>query len=204
MKRIVKNATERREEIITASKELFLKKEYEKTTMQDIINQLNIAKGTIYHYFKSKEELLEAVILQMVDEYMKKIEITLANSQGKALEKFHILVSSGRIPNAESEMMRDLHQPGNIEMHTRLLAVTITRLAPVYAQLILQGCEEKVFKTKFPLECAEFILAGIQFLTDEGCSSWNKGDIERRIKAFPTLIENLLNAQKGSFNFLFE
>ena len=62
MARVVKNAEDRRDEIIKAARELFETKDYDKSTMQDIMGKLNIAKGTIYHYFKSKQALLEAVV----------------------------------------------------------------------------------------------------------------------------------------------
>ena len=72
MKRTIKKPDERRKEIIQAARELFQAKEYEKTTMKEIMVKLNIAKGTIYHYFSSKEELLEAVVEDLVDEELKR------------------------------------------------------------------------------------------------------------------------------------
>ena len=97
-----------------------------------------------------------------------------------------------------------LHRPGNVSMHTRQLAVTLSRLAPLYASAIQQGIEEGVFQSEHPLECAEFLLAGIQFLTDVGFYPWSQEDLSRRAMAIPALIEAQLNAPKGSFDFLIE
>ena len=36
-------------------------KGYEKTTIQDIVNALGMSKGAIYHHFKSKDEIIEAL-----------------------------------------------------------------------------------------------------------------------------------------------
>lgn len=48
--------------ILDVSLKLFLEKGYENTTIQDIIDALgNLSKGAIYHHFKSKEDILEAV-----------------------------------------------------------------------------------------------------------------------------------------------
>ena len=55
MARIVKEADERRNEILDAAETLFTEKGYSKTTIIDILNQVGIAKGTFYYYFKSKE-----------------------------------------------------------------------------------------------------------------------------------------------------
>ena len=201
MSRIIKKPEERRREIVSASRSLFLSQGYENTTIQDVMNKLQIAKGTTYHYFKSKEELLEAVIDDMVTEHKEVMEKTLNESKGNAIDKMKTLINVGRTAPSSSHF--SIHQSNNKELHARLLAVTLTKLAPLYARVISQGCEEEVFRVDYPLECAEILLAGIQFITDVGCHSWSSEDLERRMKAIPTLIENQLHAPKGVFNTLF-
>lgn len=204
MVRVVKKPEERRREIVSTSRNLFLKQGYESTTMQNVMTKIGIAKGTAYHYFKSKEELLEAVVEEMVAEHVAMVEEALKECQGNALDKMRVLVSAGRAIPSEKETLDNLHRPGNMGMHVRLLAFTLSTLAPLYASVILQGCKEGHFRTKHPLECAEILLAGIQFITDIGYYPWSQQDLERRIKAIPALIEDLLHAEKGSFSFLFE
>jgi hypothetical protein len=96
----------------------------------------------------------------------------------------------------------NLHRSGNIGLHVRLLALIIKKVAPVYAEVIRQGCEEGVFKTDYPLETAEIFLAGFQFITDFGFYPWSLEDISRRAKALSTLAELQLGAAKGALNFL--
>ncbi len=204
MVRVVKKPKERRREIVSTSRNLFLKQGYESTTIQDVMTTLGIAKGTAYHYFKSKEELLEAVVEDMVAEYMSLVEKALKECQGNALDKMQVLVSAGRVIPREKETIDNLHRPGNMGMHVRLLACTLSMLAPLYASVISQGCKEGHFRTEHPLECAEILLAGIQFFTDFGFYPWSQRDLERRTKSIPALIEDLLHAAKGSFSFLFE
>lgn len=201
MKRTVKKPSERRAEIVKTARELFLTKDYDKTTMQDCMNQLGIAKGTIYHYFKSKEELLEAVVEDIVNEHFEKMETLIRETKGNALQKIQALVEAGTKIEAPS-VLEQLHERGNEAMHTRLLVATIMKQAPFYAALIQQGCEEGIFQTHAPLECAEFILSAFQFLTDVGISPWTQEELIRRTKAFPKLIEQLLQAPPDSFQFL--
>jgi len=40
--------------------------------MQELMKKLNIAKGTIYHYFSSKESLLESVVEDIIDKALQK------------------------------------------------------------------------------------------------------------------------------------
>ncbi len=206
MVRIVKKPEERRSEIVAAACKLFLTKGYDSTTMRDVMRHLGIAKGTIYHYFASKEELLEAVIDSLVEDQMTRLEEVLKNAEGTALKRLEKLIMSGsnRDTKGHQDLLDHLHQASNANMHIRLLAKVVTKQAPLYADLFRAGCEEGVFATNHPLECAEFLLSGFQFLTDMGIYSWTEEELKRRWNAFPRLIESQLNAPDGSFSFLLE
>jgi AcrR family transcriptional regulator len=204
MVRIVKKAEVRRQEIVLAARQLFHTKGYEQTTMQDVMDQLGIAKGTIYHYFKSKEELLEAVVENIVEEDLARKQKLMKEAHGNAIERTRILMRAGNMADDHAEIMEGLHNPGNLGMHIRQLAVTLMKQAPLYGDLIQQGCEEGLFQTEHPLECAEFILSAIQFLTDMGIHPWTQEDLIRRAMAFPPIIETLLKAPQGSFQFMLE
>lgn len=193
----------RRQEILQVATNLFLTQDYEQTTMADIMEALQIAKGTIYHYFNSKEALFEAVIEDVVKKNIDKMESVLKNSSGTALQKLELLTNTGRIANENENILEQLHTPANNALHSRMLATTLMKQAPLYAQVIEQGCREGVFTTDSPLECAEFLLSGIQFLTDMGIYPWQEAALQRRIEAFPRLLEQFLHAPSGSFQFLF-
>ncbi|MEK6578039.1 MAG: TetR/AcrR family transcriptional regulator [Bdellovibrionota bacterium] len=51
-----------REEIIAAADQLFYQQGYEHTSFADIADQVKISRGNFYHHFKSKDEILNAVI----------------------------------------------------------------------------------------------------------------------------------------------
>ena len=203
MARITKKPEERRQEIVSACRDLFLKQGYENTTIQDVMGKLQIAKGTTYHYFKSKEELLGAVVEDLGSDYIRAVEEKLRGCPGNAMEKMVRLISSGRLTSS-SNLLEAIHRAGNGELHARLLGTTVNRLAPLYAGVIEQGCREGIFQVEHPLECAEILLAGIQFVTDVGCYPWSQEELERRMRAIPRVIEAQLQAARGSFAFLFE
>ena len=60
--RISKEHDVRRNEILDKAAGLFEERGYNNTTVNDILREVNIAKGTFYYYFKSKEEVLDAII----------------------------------------------------------------------------------------------------------------------------------------------
>jgi len=204
MVRTVKDPETRKAEIITAARRLFGMKEYEKTTMQDVIDELGIAKGTIYYYFKSKEELLDAVINQMGDEAVERMQSVMETGKGNALEMFQQLIAAGNIADENAEIMEQLHNPHNAGMHAAMMAIAVKRSAPFYAKIVEQGCGEGIFNTANPLETSEFILTSIQFLMDTGIYQWSEDDLMRRAMALPAMIEKMLGAKPGSFQFLLQ
>jgi len=202
MVRIVKKYADRRSEIIEAACHLFQTKEYEMATMQEVMDFLNIAKGTIYHYFPSKEALFEAVVEHIVDTRIEQMRNGLSKSQATALEKFKLLISMSNMAQENQGILEQLHESKNSVMHVRLMAVALIKLTPLYEQVVMQGCKEGLFKTDTPRESVEFILAAVPFLTDRGVYPWHQEDIRRRINAFPDIVEAVLKAPKGSFEFL--
>lgn len=59
--------------IIESAKQLFYQHGYERTSFADIVNASGMLRGNIYHYFKTKDEILQAVIQQHRDEFQDKL-----------------------------------------------------------------------------------------------------------------------------------
>ncbi|MFV0437315.1 MAG: TetR/AcrR family transcriptional regulator [Desulfopila sp.] len=68
-----RKADERRAALLEAASTLFVKKGYEATTMDEIAATANFAKGTLYHYFASKVELLQVLREDFEAEVMRSI-----------------------------------------------------------------------------------------------------------------------------------
>lgn len=69
-------------ELLSAAYTLFLKKGIEKTSIDDIVKNAGVAKGTFYLYFNDKYDILNKLILQKSNAIIK-----------EALTKTHALVS---------------------------------------------------------------------------------------------------------------
>lgn len=205
MGRVVKKPEERKREILTTAAELFQQYGYEQVTMQMIMQQLNIAKGTIYHYFSSKEALMEGVVESLVDTEMDRKTSLLSSPQFRdlsAVEKVRLLLSTDTMASDHQELLEQLHTETMDRVHMRQLGSYISKLAPLYAEVIQQGREEGSFTTDHPLESAELLLAGLQYLTDLGFFPWTEQQLVRRAAAVPRLLEQQLGAAEGTFSFL--
>ena len=63
-----------RETILKTAQEIFSKYGYKKTTLDDIANAVRKGKSSLYYYFKSKEDLFQAVIMKEVDILGKELD----------------------------------------------------------------------------------------------------------------------------------
>lgn len=81
MARIVKAPEDRKQEIVEAALDLFIKKGYDNTTIQDIAEKLHIAQGLCYRYFKSKQELFSAAADAYASKFMQQIHDSFLHAQ---------------------------------------------------------------------------------------------------------------------------
>ena len=200
--RVHKSYYERMNEILDVSENLFSTKGYQKTTVNDILEGVNIGKGTFYHYFKSKEEVMYAVIARMAN-IAKLYAQKIAEMTGiTAHEKIYRIFADQ--PGRNDGIVEQLHHHDNSAMHLRSLIETVHAISPAMTIIIEQGITEGVFSTPYPRESFEFLFAGAQFLLDLGLYKWTKEEMLQKTIAFTHLLEIALGAKQGSFAYLFE
>ncbi len=86
----------RKSQILEVSEELFCKNGYEKTSVQDILDVLKLSKGSFYHHFESKEQLLHNMCISHACEIRKEVQQQLSEEDPAVLKINKIL--SGMIP----------------------------------------------------------------------------------------------------------
>ncbi|MEM4368099.1 MAG: TetR/AcrR family transcriptional regulator, partial [Candidatus Anstonellales archaeon] len=63
-----------KDKIIEAGKEILRQKDYYETVVEEIAKQAGVAKGTIFFYFKTKENLFREIMLSLIEEVSQAIE----------------------------------------------------------------------------------------------------------------------------------
>ncbi|GAB6613467.1 MULTISPECIES: TetR/AcrR family transcriptional regulator [Bacillus] len=204
--RIVKEYEERRKEILETAERLFITKGYTKTTVNDILKEIGIAKGTFYHYFKSKEEVMDEIIMRIIKEDVAKAKVIVSNPNIPVLEKlFRVLMEqSPKSGDVKDKMIEQFHQPNNAEMHQKSIVQSIIHLSPVLAEILEQGIDEGVFSTPYPQETIELLLSSAQVIFDEGLFKWKPEEMMRRVKAYIKMMEVSVGAKEGSFDYMVE
>ena len=146
--------------ILDVSFRLFMEKGYEHTSIQDIIDNLGgLSKGAIYHHFKSKEDILEAVTDKMTEESNKILEKIRDREDLTGKEKMKMIFkeSVGRSD------MDDLFAVGpDLSNNPRLLFSTfrdtVDNVAPFYIRPIIeQGIADGTIQTDYPAALSELV-----------------------------------------------
>lgn len=77
----VTNPESARGRLLVKAAHLFKMKGYERTTVRDLANEVGIQSGSIFHHFKTKEEILKAVMEEAIRYNTERMKRALANSQ---------------------------------------------------------------------------------------------------------------------------
>ena len=203
--RIIKGHGERKAEILAAAEVLFTTKGYASSTVNEILMMLNISKGTFYHYFASKEALMDAVIARYIDAEIAAALDVAEMPQLTALEKlFRILSGAGRDREFCDRLERETQALGNADMQQRTMASIVLRLSPILANIVRQGIREGTFNTEYPQECMEILLAASEFLLHGSAFVWNSQQRLQKARALACVAEKALGVAKGQLSYLYE
>ncbi len=202
--RIVKDYEERRNEILDAAERLFYSKGYEKCTVNDILKEVNIAKGTFYYYFKSKEEVLDAVILRYIDIVISRANEILTKDDISPEEKLMRTFMAMQInEKAGEDMLDELHKSENALLHQKTLNQMVTAMLPVLVKIIEEGVEKKIWSCRYPLQYMQIFLAASLTLTDEGIFELDNDSQGNMMLALISILEKMLDVPENSFMQLF-
>ncbi len=79
---------EHRKEILVAARDVFSRRGYQAATLDEIADRAGFAKGTLYNYFRGKEDLFQHMTQIFLDD-MRLLAVSIARERGTSREKFH-------------------------------------------------------------------------------------------------------------------
>lgn len=201
MARIVKDPETRRNEIIDKAEGLFLKRGYNETAVSDIVKSVGVSQGTFYYYFKSKKEILNAIIERYIGEIKVGMEAIASKDDINAIEKIIAFFSLFYDMDIEKEKLIDyFHEDQNVHLHARFEKNVPSNIIPPFCRIIEQGVQEDLFDTKYPEMAALSIIS-----TTFAISHWmdyreGRADSTNTVMArIFDLIERILGAEPGIF-----
>ncbi len=185
----------RKRELLDIAYRMFISRGYENTSIDDIIDEAGIAKGTYYYYFESKEQTLEAVIEMMIENEIE-AAISILDSNIPVLQKIVGITASIRPAPEELPIEGALMRPENIIMHQKIKQRLVEKAVPLLSKVVEEGIEQGVFSCDNIPERVRMMLILSNETFDEGSFT------DRDVDVFIDITEKLLGAQKHSMDFI--
>jgi AcrR family transcriptional regulator len=215
MTRISKPYDERHAEFLNVAQEFFFRKGYERTSVQEIIDTMGVAKGTFYYYFASKADLLDALVQHMAEQIVESLKPTMADQTLSAvmkLEKFFHQLESWKLANQDFllDLLRALYRDDNVLLRIKMKRQAAILAAPLLSEIIREGVEEGVFSITSPDETAEIVILMGQALSDEVSALLIAGahdddamaHLERKVLIYNRSVERVLGLPQDSLNLV--
>ena len=196
--RIVKEAAERRNEILDVAERLFCTNGYDNTSTNDILAEIGIARGTLYYHFKNKEDILDAMIDRILDETIKKTEKIAFNESMPVLERLTKTVLAANVDTKTGSMiLEQVHKPQNALMHAKMQERLLSRLIPLFVKIIEDGISQNLMQTDYPEETMQMLLLYANTVFDDFIE-YTEEEKKKMVLAFINNSEILLHMEKGS------
>jgi len=209
------NYTGKRNEILDAARRLIYTRGYEQMTIQGILDEVRISKGAFYHYFGSKQDLLEALIDRMFNEGEALLKPIVEDPNLNALEKLQrYFADAGRWKIAQKdfliEMLRVWYQDENAIVRGKVFLEGLRRVAPALSKIFIQGLREGSMTTTYPDQVGEVVMCLIEGLGEtfarklvsNESTSVDQEQIRCITHAYEEALERVVGAPQGSLTMI--
>ena len=190
---MAKTKEERRNEIIETAGKLFEEKGYEQTQVQDIVNEIGVAKGLFYYYFKSKDEVME----ELADRYAD----TIIDAVNKLIDKdiatfdkinriFQIFIDSAE---KKFGIFMGILNVKNGITHERIFFNVGKKMVPIVTELILSGNDNGECNCSDPKFITEFLVSGLFNIMNQISPDEKIDYLKEKLPTIKTMILKLYN-----------
>lgn len=159
----------KRDSILRAGEQLFNQYGLGKTTMEDIARAAHVAKGTLYKYFPSKEEVFSSVV-QHEGNILVKSMMEAVTNENTPLDKIRALIT------VKTKMMKELanfYRVTREDAHRIWPYLEDTRLgffdkeAKILEEILLEGKIAGIFRIEDPARASRSMVAALKGLEIE-------------------------------------
>ena len=193
----MKKGERRKQELLKIAYRMFIEKGYENTSIDEIIAEAGIAKGTYYYYFESKEATLEAVIEMMIEEEVGRAKAVLETSL-PVPQKLVSVIYSLRPAQDEQVIAKALDVTENIVMREKVNRRIVEEAVPLLTEVVKEGISQGIFECTNIEERVRMLLIISQHIFDDGIFT------DRDVEVYIDVVEKTLGAKGGTMSFIAE
>lgn len=191
--------------ILDSMQKLMLKKDTRSISVSEIAREAGIGKGSIYYYFKSKEEIVDAVIERSYSDAIRQAQELVQTPGLDALTKMEIIFrtcrdSSIELSRQEAGSYMELQQ--SALLHQQYIYIMIRNLRPILADIIRQGNQEGTISCSSPDEVAEIVLIILTIKFDTYLSNSDLTQTQKTLDVFTYMLETSFQIEKGRLDYI--
>lgn len=213
MPRVIKHPELRREELLDHAQALFLTRGYDKASLNDVIASAGISKGAFYHYFASKEALLEALAERFARQALAGVEGIAGDPGLDPLARLNALLAHSRQAKIETApeawtLFETMFRPENLVLFHRINLAANASFSPLLVKIIRQGVEDGTFRTFDPEGVADIVMQFGMATHDviaKAISGGSDADmevaietLEKRVRLYGIALDRILGLPDGS------
>ncbi|RWA73736.1 TetR/AcrR family transcriptional regulator [Mesorhizobium sp.] len=213
MPRVIKHPELRREELLDQAQALFLTQGYDKASLNDVIAAAGISKGAFYHYFPSKEALLEALAERFAKQALAGVQDILADPALDPLGRLNALLAKSRQAKIETAaeawaLFETLFRPENLVLFHRINLAASASFSPLLVEIIRQGVADGTFRTFDPEGVADIVMQFGMATHDVIAKAFASGSnadmeiaieaLEKRVRLYEIALDRILGLPDGS------
>ncbi|MBP2635343.1 MAG: transcriptional regulator, TetR family [Firmicutes bacterium] len=189
-------------EILDTTENLFTIKGYHGTTISDIAKKMGVTQGMFYYYFKSKEQILEALLNRHISSFISDIKDMTHSRNISPAEKMSLMISIVLKDACVKDqlLLQAVYDEENLKIRDRIARQIKILLVPYGLKFIEEGNQTKLFNAITPQTSLNYILIILEFLVETLYEKVSEETLSERLKMAEALIEKALGAQEGTIH----
>jgi AcrR family transcriptional regulator len=205
----------RRDEILDAAERLVRTRGYDEMSIQDIQDELGVSRGAIYHYFRSKEAILDALVVRTTAAGMALVQPIVDDPALDARTKLQTVFSAGAAWKRERSdvllgVMRQWISPSNDLVRYRTERAAFEQFRSLMAQIVRQGVAEGSMDPTYPDHAAAILTAVFtgtadtvrRYALDRQDGRVDFEEVSQFMHAYEEAIERVLGVPPGSLTLI--
>jgi AcrR family transcriptional regulator len=176
---------ERRRDLVTVAQQLFLTQGYDNTTVDQIIAKLNLAKGTYYYHFRSKEDILIAVSDRLIGDTQEKLRAAHQRRDQDVLWRIREMLSIFHDDFYRNRTIWTLvYHDRNVALHKRVSEIGAKKFTPLLEDALQEAIDARLIEVPHAHETAQVLISMFDIFSRQLCAS--RGH-EKKVRIFATL-----------------
>ena len=187
--------------ILDTAQELFMEQGFDQTSISQILEATQIARGTLYYYFSSKEEIMDAIIERTIEGAFTASQAFADNRELTIIERLAGSMAALNLNHQEGEeVLLHLNQPQNALLHEKTNQILLERAPQILLPIIQDGIAAGDMKTDYPYESLEMILTYSLQAFGSSFQALPPEKQQQKLQAFLYLLETLFHSRQGYFD----